>query len=89
MALAVLLLLRPRRSGSLLTATGAGVTLAAAVLTRANLALFALFAPLWLTLAGGSHAVCSRWRLRVAVVCAGMGMLIVAPWLIRAHFGYA
>jgi len=85
MALAVLLLLRVRRSGSLLIAAGAGLTLAAAVLTRANLALFALLAPLWLTLAGGSHAVCSRRRLLVAVVCAGVGMLTVAPWLIRAY----
>src|SRR5262249_45134949 len=84
MALAVLLLLRVRRSGALLTAAGAGLTLAAAVLTRANLALFALLAPLWLTLAGGSHAVCSRRRLLVAVVCAGVGMT-VAPWLIRAY----
>jgi hypothetical protein len=85
MALAVLLLLRVRRSGSLVTVTGAGLALAAAVLTRANLALFALLAPLWLALAGGSHAVCSRRRLLVTVVCAGVGMLTVAPWLIRAY----
>ena len=64
MALAVLLLLRVRRSGSVLTATGAGLALGAAVLTRANLAPFALFAPLWLALAGGSHA--APWRRRLA-----------------------
>ena len=85
MALAVLLLLRVRRSGSVLTATGAGLALGAAVLTRANLAPFALFAPLWLALAGGSHAAPWRRRLRVAVVCAGVGMLTVAPWLVRAY----
>ena len=84
-ALAVLLLLRVRRSGSVLTATGAGLALGAAVLTRANLAPFALFAPLWLALAGGSHAAPWRSRLRVAVICAGVGMLTVAPWLVRAH----
>ena len=85
MALAVLLLLRVRRSGSVLTATGAGLALGAAVLTRANLAPFALLAPLWLALAGGSHAAPWRRRLRVAIVCAGVGMLTVAPWLIRAY----
>jgi len=85
MALAVFLLLRVRRSGSFLTAMGAGLTLAAAVLTRANLAPFALLALLWLTLAGGSNAVHLRRRLWVAVVCAGMGMLTVSPWLIRAY----
>jgi len=85
MALAVLLLLRVRRSGSLPTAVGAGLALAAAVLTRANLALFALLAPLWLTLAGGSNAVHLRRRLWVAVVCASVGILTVAPWLIRSY----
>jgi Dolichyl-phosphate-mannose-protein mannosyltransferase len=85
MALAVLLLLRARRSGSVLTATGAGLALGASVLTRANLAPFAMFAPLWLAFAGGSHAAPLRRRLWVAVVCAGVGMLTVAPWLIRAY----
>src|ERR1700675_1080966 len=57
MALAVLLLVRVRRSGSVLTAAGAGLALGAAVLTRANLAPFALCAPLWLALFGGVKAV--------------------------------
>jgi 4-amino-4-deoxy-L-arabinose transferase-like glycosyltransferase len=83
--LSVLQLLYVRRSGSFLTATSAGLTLGAAVLTRANLAPFALLAPLWLALAGGSHAVPWQRRLWVAVVCAGMGMLTVAPWVIRAY----
>ena len=47
-ALAVLLLLRARRSGSGVMAGCAGLTLGAAVLTRASLAPFALLAPLWL-----------------------------------------
>ena len=85
MALAVFLLLHVRRSGSVLTAAAAGLALGAAVLTRANLAPFALLAPLWLALAGGSQAVPWRGRLRVAIVCAGVGMLTVAPWLIRAY----
>jgi 4-amino-4-deoxy-L-arabinose transferase-like glycosyltransferase len=85
MALSVLQLLYVRRSGSFLTATSAGLTLGAAVLTRANLAPFALLAPLWLALAGGSHAAPWQRRLRIAVVCAGVGMLSVAPWLIRAY----
>ncbi len=85
MALAVHLLLRVRRSGSVLTATGAGLTLGAAVLTRANLAPFALFAPLWLALAGGPRVVPWRRKLGAAVVCAGVGISAVAPWLVRAY----
>src|SRR5262249_26119250 len=85
MALAVLLLLRVRRSGSVLTATGAGLALGASVLTRATLEPFALLAPLWLALAGGLHAVPWWRRLRVAIVCATVGMLTVAPWLIRVY----
>ena len=48
MALAVLLLLYARRSGSVVTATGAGLALGAAVLTRASLSPFAFLPPLWL-----------------------------------------
>jgi 4-amino-4-deoxy-L-arabinose transferase-like glycosyltransferase len=85
MALAVLLLLRVHRNGSVLTGIGAGLALGAAVLTRANLAPFALVAQLWLALAGGSNAAPWRRRFFVAILCAGTGMLMVAPWLIRAH----
>ena len=84
-ALAVLLLLYVRRSGSVFTAAAAGLSLGAAVLTRANLAPFALIAPLWLGLAGGSQSLPWQGRIRVAILCAGVGMLIVAPWLIRAY----
>jgi 4-amino-4-deoxy-L-arabinose transferase-like glycosyltransferase len=86
MALAVLLLLRVRRSGSAATATFAGLALGAAVLTRANLAPFALFAPLWLALAGGCRAAPWRRRLWVAALCASVGALTVSPWLIRAYW---
>jgi 4-amino-4-deoxy-L-arabinose transferase-like glycosyltransferase len=85
MALAIVLLLRVRRSGSIPAAIGAGVALGAAVLTRANLAPVALLAPVWLALAGGSHAVPWQRRLRVAIICAGVCMLTVTPWLIRAY----
>src|SRR5262249_20926136 len=81
MVLAVLQLLRLRRSGSVLTATGAGLALGAAVLSRANLAPFALLAPLWLALCGGSDSVPWRRRLQIAAICAGVGVLTVAPWL--------
>jgi 4-amino-4-deoxy-L-arabinose transferase-like glycosyltransferase len=84
-ALAVLLLLRVRRSGSVVTATGAGLALGAAVLTRANLAPFALFAPLWLVLFGDSLAAPWRRRLWVAVLCAGVAGLTVSPWVFRAY----
>jgi len=85
MAAAMLLLLRARRSGSAVMGASAGFALGAAVLTRANLAPFALLAPFWLVLAGGSHAAPWRRRLYVAVLCAGAGTLIISPWLIRSY----
>jgi 4-amino-4-deoxy-L-arabinose transferase-like glycosyltransferase len=84
-ALAVLLLFCVRRSGSVLTAAAAGLVLGAAVLTRANLAPFALLAPFWLALAGELDALPWQRRIRVAIVCAGVGMLTVTPWLIRTY----
>ena len=51
-AVAVLLLLRVRRSGSGVTAACAGLALGAAVLTRSSLAPFAFLAPLWLAIPG-------------------------------------
>jgi 4-amino-4-deoxy-L-arabinose transferase-like glycosyltransferase len=84
-ALAVLLLLRVRRSGSTFTAVGAGLALGTAVLTRANLAPFALFAPLWLAFSGGSYAVPWRRRFWIATVCASVGVLTVSPWLVRTY----
>jgi 4-amino-4-deoxy-L-arabinose transferase-like glycosyltransferase len=86
MALGVLLLVRVHRSGSVGTAVGAGLAAGAAVLTRANLAPFVLFAPLWLVLTGRSLAVPWSQRLRVAAVFAAVSALTVAPWLIRAYY---
>ena len=85
LTLGVLLLLRARRSGSTVTSVGAGMALGTAVLTRANLAPFALFAPLWLAVAGGPGAVHWRRRLWVAILCASVGALMVSPWLIRSY----
>ena len=83
--LAVLLLLRVRRSGSIVTAIGAGFTLGAAVLTRANLAPFAAVAPLWLAMAAGSGAAPWRRRLSVSILCASAGALTVLPWLVHSY----
>jgi 4-amino-4-deoxy-L-arabinose transferase-like glycosyltransferase len=85
MTFAVFLLLRVRRSGSVLIATTAGIALGEAVLTRANLAPFALLAPVWLALAGGSPAVPWRRKLLTAVICAGVGIVTVVPWLVRTY----
>jgi 4-amino-4-deoxy-L-arabinose transferase-like glycosyltransferase len=82
--LAALLLLRARRRGSGVTGGYAGLTLGAAVLTRANLAPFALFAPLWLTIPGRCRMAPSRQRWRVALICAGVLALTVSPWLLRS-----
>jgi hypothetical protein len=64
---------------------GVGLAVGVTVLTRANLAPFALFAPLWLVLFGDPHAVPWRRRLWVAVLCACFTGLIVSPWVIRAY----
>jgi 4-amino-4-deoxy-L-arabinose transferase-like glycosyltransferase len=81
-ALAVLVLLRTRRSGSGVTAACAGLTLGAAVLTRSSLAPFAFLAPLWLAIPGVFRA--GRWRQAcwAAVICGGAAALILSPWLI-------
>jgi 4-amino-4-deoxy-L-arabinose transferase-like glycosyltransferase len=83
--LAVLQLLRVRRSGSVVTGMGAGLALGAGVLTRANLAPFALFAPLWLAIASGPRAAPWRRRLLVSILCASVGAMTVLPWLIRSY----
>jgi 4-amino-4-deoxy-L-arabinose transferase-like glycosyltransferase len=81
-ALAVLLLLRVRCSGSGITAAYAGVALGAAVLTRFTLAPFALFAPLWLAIPGVFHAGPWRRACWIAVICGGAMALTLAPWVI-------
>jgi 4-amino-4-deoxy-L-arabinose transferase-like glycosyltransferase len=83
-ALAVLLLLRARRSESSVMGGCAGLALGAAVLTRANLAPFALLAPLWLAVPGPCRVAPRRQRWWSALVCAGVLALTVSPWLVRS-----
>jgi 4-amino-4-deoxy-L-arabinose transferase-like glycosyltransferase len=85
MALSVLLLLRVRRSGSVSMAISAGLTLGAAVLTRANLAPMVLLGPLWLALAGGPGAARWRQRLWAAAICAGVSAILLSSWLVRSY----
>jgi 4-amino-4-deoxy-L-arabinose transferase-like glycosyltransferase len=84
-ALAALLLLRARRSGLSMMAGCAGLTLGAAVLTRASLAPFAFLAPLWLAIPG---VVCSGRRRQgcwAAVICGSAVVLTLSPWLVRSY----
>jgi 4-amino-4-deoxy-L-arabinose transferase-like glycosyltransferase len=83
-AFAVFLLLRARRSGSGIMAGCAGLALGMAVLTRANLAPFALFAPLWLAVARQCRAMPRRQGLWAALICAAVLALTVSPWLVRS-----
>lgn len=85
-ALGVLLLMRVRRSGSRSMAACAGLVLGAAVLTRANLSPFAAVAPLWLTVPAASATVPWRRGLSTCLICAGVAMLTVAPWLVRSYW---
>jgi 4-amino-4-deoxy-L-arabinose transferase-like glycosyltransferase len=84
-ALAVLLLLHARRGGSGVVAAGAGLALAASVLARANLAPFAILAPLWLLVPGRCRPSRSWQRPRVAALCAVAMILMISPWLIRSY----
>jgi 4-amino-4-deoxy-L-arabinose transferase-like glycosyltransferase len=75
---AVVCLIRARRRASPLLSAGAGLALAAAVLTRATLAPFGALAPLWLSAAAKGDV---RRRLRCGVVCAAVLLLAMSPWL--------
>jgi 4-amino-4-deoxy-L-arabinose transferase-like glycosyltransferase len=83
-AFAVFLLLRARRSESGMMAGSAGLVLGIAVLTRANLAPFALFAPLWLAFATECRAMLRRQGLWSALICVAVLALTVSPWLVRS-----
>ena len=83
-AFAVFLLLRARRGASGIMAGSAGLVLGIAVLTRANLAPFALFAPLWLAMAAECRAMPRRQGLWAALICVAVLALTVSPWLIRS-----
>jgi 4-amino-4-deoxy-L-arabinose transferase-like glycosyltransferase len=82
--LAVFLLLRARRSGSGIMAGCAGLTLGIAVLTRANLAPFALLAPLWLAVPAQSRTTPRRRGILAALICLAVLALTVSPWLLRS-----
>jgi 4-amino-4-deoxy-L-arabinose transferase-like glycosyltransferase len=83
-ALAVFLLLRAYRSGSSVMAGGAGLILGIDVLTRANLAPFALLAPLWLAVPARCRTVPRRQGLWAALICVAVLALTVSPWLVRS-----
>jgi 4-amino-4-deoxy-L-arabinose transferase-like glycosyltransferase len=83
-ALAVLLLLRVRRSGSRMMAGCAGLTLGMAVLTRPDLAPFALFAPLWLAVPAQPPTASRRQGILTALICLAALALILSPWLVRS-----
>lgn len=84
-ALAVLLLMRARRKGSYRTAAFAGLSLGAALLTRANLGPFVAVAPLWLLVSSASSFVPWQRRLGTCLLCAGVVALTYSPWLIRSY----
>jgi 4-amino-4-deoxy-L-arabinose transferase-like glycosyltransferase len=85
LTLAVLLLMRVRRNGSVSRAVCAGLTLGASVPTRANLAPFTVLAPLWLIVRPESNAVLWQRRTLTYLLCAGTIALMVSPWLVRSY----
>jgi 4-amino-4-deoxy-L-arabinose transferase-like glycosyltransferase len=83
--LALLLLVQGRQTGSWAKAMWAGLALGAMVLTRANLAPFAMVAPLWLAL----PERCGTMRLRLirnSLSCAAIMALTISPWLLRSYW---
>jgi 4-amino-4-deoxy-L-arabinose transferase-like glycosyltransferase len=82
--LAMLLLAKARRVGSPILAGCAGAAVAAAILTRATLAPFALFAFFWIGLAAMPR-IGLRKRLTMAVTYLAAVMGLLSPWLIHAH----
>jgi 4-amino-4-deoxy-L-arabinose transferase-like glycosyltransferase len=76
---ATVALVRARRRASPVVSAGAGLALAAAVLTRATLAPFAALAPLWLSVVAEGDV--SR-RLRCGAMCAVVLLLGTSPWLV-------
>src|SRR5262249_20997759 len=84
-ALAVFLLLQAQRRGSSAAAVGAGLALAAAVLTRAALAPFAMLAPMCLLVPATSRMQPAGHRLRVAALCAAVLAMAISPWFIRSY----
>lgn len=74
--LAVIVLLRVPRTGSLSIAALGGCILGLDVLTRSTIAPFAVLASLWLA---------GRKRVADGLMCALVVVLIVSPWLWRSY----
>lgn len=83
-ALATLLLVITRRDRSMIAAAAAGLVLGLAILTRATLAPFALFAVAWLMVPDSVDRGVVR-RGRTALMCLALIAAILAPWLARQH----
>jgi 4-amino-4-deoxy-L-arabinose transferase-like glycosyltransferase len=84
-ALAVLLVMRARRGGSRSMAAVAGLVLGADVLTRANLAPFALLVPLILLVPIQPGSTSWQRRAWACALCAGAVILMLTPWLLRSY----
>ena len=85
-ALAVLLLMQVRRNGSGSKAAYAGIALGMAVLTRANIAPFAMLAPLWLIVPPRSNGLLWQRRFLTCLLCASAIAITVSPWLARSYW---
>ena len=82
LATAVVVLTQRRRS--LFAAVLAGLVLGLAILTRATLMPFALFAVIWLILPDGAGTMLRRRALTAMLCFAALGATL-SPWLIRAQ----
>ncbi len=83
-ALATWLALGARQRDSLTLAALTGLALGTAILTRATLAPFALFAIAWLALPHTSWRP-SRRGIVMSLTCLAATLLVLSPWLVRAH----
>ena len=82
--LATWLALIARRRGSVALAVLAGLTLGAAILTRATLAPFAMVAIVWLALPSAGWKP-SRRGIAMSLTSLAAMLLTLSPWLVRAH----
>lgn len=82
LAMALVVVVQRRRG--LVVAVLAGLVLGLAILTRATLMPFSLFAILWLVLPDGAGTALRRRALTAALCVVALGATL-SPWLIRAH----
>ncbi len=82
--LAMALVVYAQRRRSIAGALLAGLVLGLAILTRATLMPFALFAVLWLIVPDGASTALRR-RVVTALLCLAALGATLSPWLIRAH----